>query len=617
MSFSVRLALALAATIAWAAPAAAQVCHDRDGDLEVAGLECETAADCDDGLWSIRPGAGETCDGYDSDCDGAIDETCDRFCDTPDLYDIPRMLEFGPDYPLQQQFNTTEAFEFLPEGFLGLAETGTNDMRRLVVRPFDRWGQPAGALTTLDMVQGTSWRFETECDLTYGGGRHLALWYRDPPAGEPKSLFARVLDRYGRPIGPILDITELSGGRYVRAVTEWVGAFNGTDFAVFWTPEDATNELLMTTIGWDGSPESVNTVLVTDDVDGKRSLTQGVKSVWSGDRYVVMLKAGEAGDTVTMAVGRDGTILAGPHVYGFRSGPGEMIMDDRGPVAAFMEQTATFDYIHVLFLDPLTGAIRSPGPSFLTLPSSELLRASDVRLAWNGEMLGVAVSSSRWNGTLYEQAMWFWRVLPDGTVLDPQGIKLDDGTNWREPGVRKVGWDGSRFQIITRYANLKMARVDVICDCGDADGDQFDACINDCDDGDPQVNGLATEICTGGVDDDCDFLVDCADPDCPSAPGPVAVQDLAWTASGLAWSAGGGAQRWDLARGVLSDALRRGDFELAECVGRELASPSWPDDGRQPPKGDVLWYLVRPEGAPCARGPWSADGTPRETLVCD
>lgn len=618
-SFLAFLAVLVALVGAWAAPAAAQGCHDWDGDRENGGLECDGATDCDDGLWDVRPGVAEICDGIDTDCDGAIDETCDRYCDTPDEYDVPRILEFGDLYPLGYLY-VAECATFFPGGLLAVTETGPEGTEPLKARAFDGHGQPVAEPELIDVFprEGSALGV-SGCSLFTGGAHHLILWTRGFVAPTPSRIMARVVDRFGAPVGPALDILELSGiEQYWSGTSRWSAPFNGDEFAVFWIRGGGhSNELLMTTVPYDGAPGGVRTVLVTDDIDGNRSGIGDVRSVWTGDRYIVVLSAGNNAELHAMAVGRDGTILSGPRSHGPGSMPTQMTMDDQGPVVIWIEDHPGNSLVHLLRLDPITGAVRANGPGSLVLPTSEALPQPSARTTWNGELLGVLATSSLWNGTTYEKAVWFWRVLSDGTLLDPLGIKLDDGENWRDPGVAGLGWNGRSFQFINKFANMKLARATIVCDCGDADGDQFVACGNDCDDGDPLVNGLATEVCTGGVDDDCDDLVDCADPDCTGGEGPPAVQDLVWSGNALAWSAGAGAQRWDVARGLLRDALRRGDFELAECVGWERTETTWPDDGRLPPVGDALWYLVRPEGEPCARGPWSADGTPRTTLVCD
>jgi len=60
--------------------------------------------------------------------------------------------------------------------------------------------------------------------------------------------------------------------------------------------------------------------------------------------------------------------------------------------------------------------------------------------------------------------------------------------------------------------------------CPDADGDGFtDAACGgtDCNDGDPNINPLAAEICTDTIDNDCDAAIDCADSDCSGDPACV------------------------------------------------------------------------------------------------
>lgn len=50
-------------------------------------------------------------------------------------------------------------------------------------------------------------------------------------------------------------------------------------------------------------------------------------------------------------------------------------------------------------------------------------------------------------------------------------------------------------------------------DVPDEDGDGFGSDV-DCDDGNPNVNPDAPEICDDGIDNDCDGLMDGDDPEC-------------------------------------------------------------------------------------------------------
>lgn len=63
----------------------------------------------------------------------------------------------------------------------------------------------------------------------------------------------------------------------------------------------------------------------------------------------------------------------------------------------------------------------------------------------------------------------------------------------------------------------------------DNNGDGFFICDGDCDDDDVFVNPGVPEDCADGVDNDCDSLVDCADPECfrryVSAQAPGVVED--------------------------------------------------------------------------------------------
>ncbi len=62
---------------------AGRQCEDRDGDGVVFGPDCDIAPqDCNDSNPDIFPRAREICDGLDNNCDGSVDETLTRSCET-------------------------------------------------------------------------------------------------------------------------------------------------------------------------------------------------------------------------------------------------------------------------------------------------------------------------------------------------------------------------------------------------------------------------------------------------------------------------------------------------------------------------------------------------------
>ena len=61
-------------------------CTDADSDGYYYEEGCGTERDCNDGNALINPGAIESCNGNDDNCDSNLDEGCDTYCDNPEKY---------------------------------------------------------------------------------------------------------------------------------------------------------------------------------------------------------------------------------------------------------------------------------------------------------------------------------------------------------------------------------------------------------------------------------------------------------------------------------------------------------------------------------------------------
>lgn len=594
----------------------AQECSDHDGDGEQFGFSCPASSDCDDRSWTTFPGATETCDGHDNDCDLDLDEGCPRACGIPLLsgYDTLMPHETEPDdydsvagltgagilvYRIQEK-------ELSVGDGLGFA------------RVYDRRGRPLGPMEVIG-DQALEDPREQYPEIETTADRALLVWQKSGGLVEDDRLFARVVDGFGRPIGagPI-DVPATVPPHLVLSSAEaWhfhEPIWNGEEFVVFWSPEgdgpSIRNYVLMTRIGTNGELLEPVARIVLDDIDGNRSTLQRVRGVWTGDRYLLGaehdIEPGIAQNLRVLTVSREGTLLSNvPVPVDVRASTIQVVKGPGRGVLAWRRSSAEPDEVRARFVD-FDGSLTA-GISEISLATIEEFGLTNFSVGWSGEQFLLAYDRRLSGGGYRWLAV---RFLPDGTLLDADGVPLQSsGAN----GIEDLLWTGTEWVILSSEGTVPATMVlkRVVCDCGDVDGDGMDACfLNDCDDNDPFAYPGAPEICFGGGDDDCDGATDCDDTDCPAsgiAPGEII--DLRPDGDQWVWTAGPSADRFDVARGRLSDLVARGDYYNAECAGSDLTTASWDDDGRNPARGEVLWYLVRAENDPCTFSEWNAAGT--------
>ena len=118
-------------------PALAQ-CTDSDGDGYYYEPGCVTLLDCNDASTATHPEAAETCDGYDNDCDGLIDNSgsCSGTCDDADA--VRSSHELAPSSGASQTQTVWTGTGF------GIAWLEYSGLGRIMFRLTDATGNPIG-----------------------------------------------------------------------------------------------------------------------------------------------------------------------------------------------------------------------------------------------------------------------------------------------------------------------------------------------------------------------------------------------------------------------------------------------------------------------------------------
>jgi len=546
-------------------------CTDEDGDGAFYESACGAVSDCNDASATIAPDATEVCDGYDNDCDGAIDSSvqCAGTCDLPD------------DSPQDTGVTNSPQTAGFPTAFWNGAEygvawtdtrNGTQDVyfARLTstgarvgpdVRISTEPGAAVPSIVWTGLEYGIVWRtlranasplkdvyfarvgadgtlLQSERRLTespasfapsptvvWTGSEYGVAWL-DQRSGDLQTYFAR-LDARGEPIGVHIQLTERTSGE--RPALVWTGS----SYALLWAKYDP-----VTFYG--------GTWLSRFDLQGRKlapdqhiTTTSTVSMAWNGTGYgVAACDSSVGGTTRFLRLAADGGVLGDTTVIASSSCSVSLAWTGSEYAIAFAAGQPTAALVLRLDVDGTRiGAVLrvSDGDS----------NAAPRSLVWSGSEYAVVWDELR-DG---DQEVYFDRIrcaCPDADsdgistcndcedlnpAIYPGATQLCDGLNndcndptWPIVPVNETNADGDAFRICHGDCDDTRANVHPgapeLCDgldndCAngvpsieaDADGDTYRVCSGDCDETNPARHPDALETCNA-VDDNCNALVD-------------------------------------------------------------------------------------------------------------
>jgi hypothetical protein len=249
-------------------------CTDIDGDGFYREPGCGTREDCNDADPNAYPDAAETCDGYDDDCDGFVDNrvVCPFACSSVEPLGDPVLISddsngyYGLAYA---QLAST------PSGF-GLAWLDIDGQQKVFFVTLDESGDKASDIVK---VNNGSWSAWDGVSVAWTGTEHGVVWtHGDYSAAGSKIAFRRI-DATGLPTGPPM----LSEGVARRVTAVWTGA----EYGIAWQRRRGFSfaaDLYFTRL------DSAGSVLGTEPVATSTagSAVGEVGLAWSGDGFAVV-----------------------------------------------------------------------------------------------------------------------------------------------------------------------------------------------------------------------------------------------------------------------------------------------------------------------------------------
>lgn len=605
-------------------------CADRDGDgyfVREAEVECGTL-DCNDGDATVFPGAGEICDGRDSDCNGFVDDdpACDRTCDNPERVAEIQVTSTADD---SQRAHVVWG----GDGWLIAHQTSWNGTCRIIyLRKLDRQGntiagpvvvagedgllesprQPRIAWTGSEI--GIVWAHNeanSACTGWYAGGQVHFRRYTSSlaPVSEEMLLDCTPTNspdnpdiswgvrRYGvvysdGPEGVRFLTTDLNSNKYPSCPI-LIGA-------PVTTPDGAK-------VAWDGAHYGSAWSDGRPDTDYETSFTDIYFRRMTDEATVV--------DPAVVQVTNEPAISAGPSITW---------ADGEWAVGWPDYRTNPWQMSEVFMARLDSGGVKIDPPGDIQVTCCIEALGDPERyweeFAWTGEEYGLGYQEDNTSGVTGD--IYFQRVDRLGNKIGEPVLLTPDAERWANQV--SIAWNGEEFALAwTKFAGTAyqvfFGRVG--CNCTDSDGDTFTTCAGgDCDDTKASINPSAPEQCTDGADNNCDATIDCQDAaSCPAQGGPVPgeVAGLVFGSDKqtVSWQAVARADVYDLLTGDLGELRADASFSRSRCLAWRVPATSYAD-ATVPAAGAGSYYLVRGKADRCKLGTWGSALRDEAKLTC-
>jgi hypothetical protein len=527
----------------------------------------DSSVDCDDGDPNINPGAVEVCtDGIDNDCDNLID------AQDPHCYQLLEKQvntyttrgQSNPSIAMNSNGNFVITWDsWVQDGSLG----------GVYAQRYDSSGNPVGSEFQVNTY--TAHSQGSPSVAMDSNGNFVIAWHTDDLDGDRDAVYTQRYDSSGNPIGSEFQVNTYttldqqypsvamdSNGNFVIAwdsdgqdgsmrgvyAQRYDSSGNpvGSEFQVntYTTNKQAAPSVAMDSNGnfvitWysegqDGDGDGVyaqrydssgNPVGSEFQVNTYTTLDQRNTSVAmdSNGNFVIAWDSDlqDGGDDGVYAQRYDSSgnpvgseFQVNTYTNGYQSAS-SVAMDSNGNfVIAWSDYR--FFLRSEIFAQQYDSSGNPVGSEFqVNNYTNGYQSASSVAMDSNGNFVIAWDSSDGQDGDVY--GVFMRQYIDWGLDTDGDGIttEMDNCPNTYNPNQVGDACDNCLDLYNPTQVDFDGDGEGDFCDL-DADGDGYDETV-DCNEGDPNINPGAAEVCLDGIDNDCDNLIDAQDPFCACA----------------------------------------------------------------------------------------------------